>query len=90
MILTVEEQATIRRIAGRILRASEVQSAARYQNLVLAGTQAAHAVKMAVCETGSVTLSYSELLKQRIHFAMFAAMRSFGQPQAPESTVEAV
>lgn len=83
-ILTLEDQATIRRIAGRILRRSELQSAARYQALVLAGTQAARAAKAAYCENAPAlapALAFRELMTQRIHWAVFDALRSFA-PQA--------
>lgn len=78
-IASLEQEALVRRIASRIHRTCEVRSAARYQALVGAGTIALRAA------LGSYNpqreQSCPSYLKQRIHFAMFDALRKFNSAE---------
>ena len=72
--MTLHEEARIRRIAGRILASSGHWSAARHQMLIAAGRLALDGAE-AEYDPRSPQ-SYRAYLKQRIHWAMFDALRS--------------
>ena len=73
--MTLEQEAFIRRIAGRVRRMSSIQSAARHQALVTAGRLVIEDAMQAYDPRHEE--SWQAYLKQRIHFAMFDAMRKF-------------